>query len=92
MGHSFSLFASMDDWVRIEVSGDDPWERNPSLVYNKVDLQNFNLESHNIVPRPQSAIAKTGILLRLVLLLAHRKNYKSKPISTFFASGVLYHK
>ena len=77
----------MDDWVRIEVSGDDPWERNPSLVYNKVDLQNFNLESHNIVPRPQSAIAKTGILF-----LAHRKNYKSKPISTFFASGVLYHK
>jgi len=93
MGHSFGLFAWMDDWVRIEVSEDGPWEWNhPSLVYNKVDLQNFNLESHNIVPRPQSAIVKTGTLLGLVLLLAHSKNYKSKPISNFFATGVLYHK
>lgn len=59
---------------------------------NNVDLQNFHLESHNIVPRPQSAIVKTGTLLGLVLLLAHSKNYKSKPISNFFASGVLSHK
>ena len=36
-------------------------ERNhPSLVDDKVDPENFNLESHNIVPIPQSAIVKTG--------------------------------
>ena len=38
-----------------------PWERNhPSLFDDRVDPENFNLESHNIVPRLQSAIAKTG--------------------------------
>lgn len=50
-----------------------PWEWNhPSLDDNKVDVENFNLESHNIMPRPQLAIVKTGIPFRLVFMcLAH---------------------
>ena len=44
----------MDDWSRVGVGRDDPWERNHlSLVNNRVDRKNFYLECHNIVPRNQ---------------------------------------
>ena len=67
----FGLFASMGVWCRIKVGRDGLWaENHPSPVDDKVDPENFYLESHNIVPRPQSAIAMTGILSRLALLLA----------------------
>ena len=38
--------ALMDDWGRIEVGGDGPWERNhPSLIDDKVDPESSNLET-----------------------------------------------
>ena len=71
MGDIFGSFAWMDNWSPIGVGGYGPWERNhPSLFDDRVDPENFNLESHNIVPRLQSAIAKTGFPSRLVLFLA----------------------
>ena len=70
-GDIFGSFAWMDNWSPIGVGGYGPWERNhPSLFDDRVDPENFNLESHNIVPRLQSAIAKTGFPSRLVLFLA----------------------
>ena len=63
------VLVRLPEWT-IGVGGDGPWEQNhSSLVDDKVDPENFNLQSHNIVPRPHSAIAKTVILSRLVLLL-----------------------
>lgn len=39
----------MNDWIQIGVDGDDPWEGNqPLLIDDKVDPENFNLESHNL--------------------------------------------
>lgn len=35
-------------------------------------MENFNLESHNIMPRPQLAIVKTGIPFRLVFMCLAR--------------------
>ena len=83
----------MDDRSRIGVGGDGLWERNhPSMVDDKVDPENSNLESHNIVPRPHSAIAKTGISLRLVLLLARFARSQQEGSQYLHIERVLCHK
>ena len=35
-------------------------------------MENFNLESHNFMPRPQLAVVKTGIPFRLVVMCLAR--------------------